>query len=84
MDANSKFIQQDVGVNSAGSDSGICNDTELNRRLEANTLVLPALKPLVPGHQSLPYVVSGHNDFDLKTWMMKPFPWRQLNDEVRT
>ena len=33
-----KFIYIDADANGAGSDYGIFNDTELKRRLEANTL----------------------------------------------
>jgi len=71
-------------ANNAACDSGIFNDTELKRRSNANILGLPTPEPLVPGHQPLLYFVIGDDACALKTWMMKPFPWRQLNDEVRT
>ena len=61
MDVNCKVIYIDVRANGAGFDSGIFNNTELKRRLEANTLVLPVPEPLVPVHQPLPYFLTGDN-----------------------
>lgn len=83
VDANYKFIYVNVGDLGKNSDAGIYSRSNLAARLEANTLNIPEPKAL-PGTRVLqPHVIVGDEAFPLKTYLMRPYPAAQLDDQRR-
>lgn len=83
VDAKYKFLYVDVGVNGSVSDGGVWERCSLNELLKNGSAGLPPDEAL-PGTNSVaPYVFVGYDAFPLKTFLMKPFPFRNQNDNER-
>jgi hypothetical protein len=66
VDANYNFLFVDVGCQGRISDGGVFANTELYKKLEANSLNLPQPKPLVSGStKCIPYFIVGDEAFAL-------------------
>ena len=76
-------IYADVGSNGRMNDSGVWNSSDLRKRIEDDDLGIPALTPLPFGCTRIPYVFVGDDAFALKTYMMKPYPQKDLTAEKR-
>ena len=76
-------IFADVGSNGRMNDSGAWNSSDLRKRIEDDDLGIPAPTPLPFGCTRIPYVFVGDDDFALKTYMMKPYPQKDLTAEKR-
>ena len=59
------------------------NRSPLRKRLERNTLGLPAPDPLPGDDRVTPYFFVGDDAFPLNTWLMKPYPMRSLTPTQR-
>jgi hypothetical protein len=80
VDAGYRFIFVDVGRNGRAGDAGIYRECRLSEGLENGTIGFPAPRPL-PGHQvPMPHYIVGDDAFPLKTYLMKPYPFRQVVD----
>ena len=79
VDADYKFLYIDVGCNGRISDGGIFANSSIYRSLEANDLCIPERKPLPDREDAIPHVIFGDEAFPLKTYIMKPYPARQLD-----
>ena len=55
----------------------------MRKRIEDDDLGIPAPKPLPFGWIKVPYVFAGDDAFALKTYMMKPYPLKNLTEERR-
>ncbi|XP_014246904.1 protein ANTAGONIST OF LIKE HETEROCHROMATIN PROTEIN 1-like [Cimex lectularius] len=74
VDAEYNYTFVDVGCQGRISDGGVFKETELFKKLERNSLRLPAGNAL-PGRNNLvPYVFVGDSAFPLQNNIMKPYP----------
>ena len=83
VDANYKFIAVDIGSLGSNSDGGILVDSNLGKGLEMDALGIPQpeILPMHPQFGPLPYVIVGDEAFPLKSYMMRPYPGRQIERE---
>ena len=73
VDADYKFLYVDVGCNGRIRDGG---NSSLSNALSLNTLNIA-----LSDSESLPYVVVADDAFPLKTYMMKPYAFKNLCTE---
>lgn len=83
VDADYKFTYVDVGCNGRVSDGGIFAQTAIHNSLENSKLSIPTPKPLPGREDAVPYVIVGDEAFPLKSYLMKPYPSRQLDCSKR-
>ena len=76
VDADYKFLYVDVGCNGRISDGGIFRNSSLFNALSLNTLNIP-----LSDSESLLYVAVADDAFPLKTYMMKPYTFKNLCTE---
>ncbi|XP_066596251.1 uncharacterized protein [Prorops nasuta] len=81
VDANYKFIMVDVGSFGKNSDGGILEHSIIGKRLKDNTLNVPDDTFLPGTSKKAPYVVVGDEAFPLKTYLLRPYPGKQLDNE---
>lgn len=79
VDADYRFIYVDVGCNGRISDGGVFANSSIFKALEDKSLDIPFGKPLPRREDPLPYFIVGDEAFPLKTYLMKPYPSRQLD-----
>ena len=76
MDADYKFIWAYVGHYGSNSDSQLFLDCNLLQHLEAGTLRIPPVKPLLgdntPDRKEVPNFIVGDDAFPLGNWLKKP------------
>lgn len=75
-DANYKFTYIDVGAPGRDSDGGVFIRSSLSQASENNTLNIPSAKPLPGRRTNVPYVVVADDAFALKSYMIKPFAFK--------
>ena len=76
-------LYADIGSNGRMNDSGVWNNSDLRQRIENNDLSIPDPSPLPYGNVRIPLVFVGDDAFALKTYMMKPYPQKDLITEKR-
>ena len=72
------FSLVDIGSYGKDNDASIFSQSDINMAFESNTLCVPNTA-CVDGH-ALPYVLVSDEIFQLKLWLMKPYPGRDLNE----
>lgn len=77
-DANYKFVFVDVGGYGKDSDGGIFSASKLGKCLETKSIKFPEPCNLPNSTINAPYVLIGDEGFPLRTYLMRPFPRRQL------
>eukprot|EP00102_Acyrthosiphon_pisum_P010525 XP_008178864.1 PREDICTED: uncharacterized protein LOC103308025 [Acyrthosiphon pisum] len=82
-DPGYKFICVDVGGYGRNSDGGILEESTMGKRLETGTLNVPQNAPLPGQMEDTPMVLIGDEAFALKSYLMKPFPWRLSRSDTR-
>ena len=85
VDAHRRFIYVDIGCNGRVSDGGVWSRTNLSALLmdENNPLNILPLKAL-PGHElKIPHFIVGNEAFPLKSYIMRPYPSRNLDTKKR-
>ncbi|KAL8567704.1 hypothetical protein ACOMHN_009012 [Nucella lapillus] len=82
-DAYYKFTWVDVGANGSASDCQVFNSSELKEAIEDDTISFPDPDPLPGDNVDMPYFLAGDNAFPLRTWLMKPFSRRELDNDER-
>jgi hypothetical protein len=82
VDANYKFVLIDVGGYGRNSDGGVLSNSKFGKALTCGQLNIPPAKPLPFSKSavSIPHVIVGDEAFPLKTYMMRPYAGRGLND----
>jgi len=80
VDANYNFIAVDVGAYGKNSDGGILAHSNFGKSLENGSLNIPNDEILPNTNISAPYVILGDEAFPLKTYLMRPYPGKQLDD----
>lgn len=83
VDAHYNFVSVDVGAYGKNSDGGIFAKSNLGKALQNNSLSVPQHAPLPGTDIEAPYVIVGDEAFPLKTYLMRPYPGRELNDSKR-
>jgi hypothetical protein len=78
VDADYKFLYVDVGRNGRISDGGIFANSPIYQKLESGHLKIPKDEPLPDRIKPVPYMIVGDDAFPLKTYLMKPYPSRNL------
>lgn len=77
-DAHYKFTYVDIGSYGRDNDSAVFSRTSLCNALENDTIHVPAKELL--GDEQLPFVVLGDEIFPLKSWLLKPYPGKNLTE----
>ena len=84
VDADYKFINIDVGCNGRISDGGVFAGCSLSEALNDAIANVPADAPLPDDEETImSFHLVGDDAFPLKTWLMKPLPFRNLTPEER-
>ena len=78
-----QFLHAEVGMNGKNSDGGACEQRPLRKALENNTLNLPKPTPQSGDLDDIPFVCVGDDAFLLSTYMMKPYPQKDLSRDKR-
>ncbi|KAK3775105.1 hypothetical protein RRG08_048314 [Elysia crispata] len=83
-DADSCFILVDCGHYGRVSDAGVYQSSHMSTLLEEGNLNIPKQAFKINGSViEVPYMVIGDEAFPLKTYLMKPFAVRTLNEKRR-
>lgn len=85
VDADYRFLAVDVGGYGSNSDGGIFSNSRLGQALQAGSLNVPPPCPLptAPELGPLPFVIVADEAFPMKTYMLRPYPGRRLQDDLR-
>lgn len=78
-----RFTYIDVGAQGRASDGGVFAASSLQQAIERNALHLPPARCPPNGTKPLPYVILGDEGFQLRTYVMRPYPKRILNHQRR-
>jgi hypothetical protein len=82
-DARYRFIAIDVGAYGKQSDGGIFHHSSLYQLLNSNNFNMPNAKKLPLSDVELPFVILGDEGYPLLTYLMRPYPRRQLTESRR-
>ena len=80
-DAQYCFTIVDIGNFGRDNDAQIFNGSEMCRAFISGDMNIPS--PTVVKGFNLPHVLVSDEIFGLKTWLMKPYPGKGLNEEKR-
>jgi hypothetical protein len=83
-DASYKFIIIDDGSYGKDSDGSILSNSNILKRLENKTLKLPYRKKLPNSNVTDPYNFITDEAFPLRTYIMRSYPRKLLNDENKS
>ena len=78
-----EFLFADVGMNGRNSDGGNWSQVFLNNGFETNTLNLLNPIPLASCKNPIPYVCTRDRAFPLTSYMVNPYPQKNLTLEKR-
>ena len=81
VDSDYKFMYVDVGAQGRASDASVWDQCNLRGYLEGNRLDVPPPATLPFSQIKSPYVIVGDDAFPLKTYLMKPYPGKNLTAE---
>lgn len=77
-DADYKYVFVEVGGYGKDSDGGIFGNSKLMKFLSSKYIDLPKPSVIPETNIKVPYVLIGDEGFPLRTYLMRPFPRRQL------
>lgn len=83
VDANYKFIYISVGTQGRVSDAGLFAHSDLKKALDQGLLNVPPPEKLPNSDVVLPYMLVGDEAYPLRTDLMKPYPFRQMDHNHR-
>ena len=72
-----------MGCQGRISDGGVFHNTSLHRAIEDGTARIPRNGALPNTDVVLPYAIVGDEAFPLRSYLMKPFPQRNLTRDQR-
>nr|XP_022904009.1 protein ALP1-like [Onthophagus taurus]XP_022908872.1 protein ALP1-like [Onthophagus taurus] len=78
-DADKKFITIEVGARGKQSDGGIFSSSQLFNLLENKVFNMPPDRELFGTNIKVPHVLIGDEAYPLKTYLMRPYPSRNLD-----
>lgn len=76
-DADYRFVLVDVGAQGRISDAGFFNGSSIRKAFEPKSLQLPSAV------NGCPFFMLGDAAFSLRTYLMRPFPGRHLDDRKK-
>ena len=83
-DYNYCFTLLDIGDYGRQSDGGVFSNSIFGQALESKNLFLPEPDVLSAGQTTqIPYYLVGDSAFPLKTYMLRPYPGKYLEDNKR-
>jgi len=82
-DAWYRFIAIDVGAYGKQADSGIFHHSSLYQLLSSNNFNMPNTRKQPLSDVELPFVIPGNEAYPLLSYLMKPYPRRQLTESRR-
>ena len=77
-DAQYRFLWTDIGSYGRDNDASVFNRSDMFSMLDQNRLNIPASSCV--NNINLPYVIVADEIFPLKTWLLKPYPGRNLSE----
>lgn len=83
VDANYKFIYANVGAQGRVSDAGLFAHSDLRKAMDQSLLNVPPPEPLPNSSAVVPYMFVGDEAYPLRTDLMKPYPFRQMDHDQR-
>lgn len=83
VNANYEFIYADIGTNGRASDGAAWDNSNLKLAIENNSLHIPEPSILPGSDKCLPFIITGDDAFPLKTYLLKPFPFRNQDHQRR-
>ncbi|XDV13001.1 hypothetical protein PO909_001525 [Leuciscus waleckii] len=83
VDANYQFLYVSVGAQGRASDAGVFNESDFKKALDQGLLNVPAAKPLPQSDIQAPFVFLGDDAYPLRTDLMKPYSFRQMDYQQR-
>ena len=82
-DARYRFIAIDVGAYGKKSDGGIFRHSSLYQLLSSNNFNTPNARKLSLSGVGLPFVILGDEAYTLLSYLMRPYPRKQLTKSRR-
>ena len=82
-DARYRFVAIDVGAYGKQSDGGIFRHSSLYQFLSSNNFNMPRAQKLPLSDVELPFVILGDEAYPLLSYLMRPYPRRQLTESRR-
>lgn len=83
-DARYLFNLVEIGSSGRNSDGGVFGESKFGRAIEDGSLKLPSPDPLPNKPTEMcPYLFTADDAFPLKSWMMKPYPGKFLDERHR-
>ena len=82
-DARYRFISLHVGAYGKQSDGGIFRHSSLYQLLVSNNFSMPSARKLPLSDVELPFVILGVETYPLLSYLMRPYPRRQLTESQR-
>ena len=83
VDSNYCFLYANVGTNGRVSDGGVFRQTDLADNFETGAANVPPPRPLPDDDKDFPFAMIGDEAFPLRSYLMKPYPQRNLIDNKR-
>eukprot|EP00057_Strongylocentrotus_purpuratus_P014074 XP_011668548.1 PREDICTED: putative nuclease HARBI1 [Strongylocentrotus purpuratus] len=83
VDGDYKFSWVEVGSNGSAGDAQVFNNSELKEAIEKGVIGIPPPEPLPHDDQPMPYFIAADDAFALRTWLMKPFSKRNMDNSER-
>ncbi|XDV18757.1 hypothetical protein PO909_024389 [Leuciscus waleckii] len=83
VDANYKFIYASVGTQGRVSDAGLFAQSDLHQAMDQGWLNFPPPEPLPSSDIMMPYMFVGDEAYPLRSDLMKPYPFRQMDHSQR-
>lgn len=74
----------DVGSYGKYSDAGVFANSAIPTNIENGALLLPKAKHLPTSQQKTPFVFIGDEAFPLRTYLMRSFPARRIQNDRAT
>lgn len=84
VDANYKFIYAIVGTQGRVSDAGLFAQSDLRQAMDQGRLNFPPPEPLPSSDIMMPYMFVGDEAYPLRRDLMKPYPYRQMDQSTGT
>jgi len=82
-DARNRFIAIDIGAHGNQSDGGIFRHSSLYQLLSSNNFNMPYARTLSLSDLELTFVILGDEAYPLLSYLMRPYPRRQLTESRR-
>ena len=82
VDAEYKFIWIDTGGEGHQSDAQLFGASDLKASIDDNSINFPDSEPLPNDDRDTPYFILGDDAFPLRTFLMKPYSKRNLDNDT--